>query len=455
MLALSMGYGKSKVVIDILENREHETVLIVCPKSVMDVWPKQFAVHAREPWGIRLLNHGSSKLKADTLALAFLGAGRDGRIVCVINYDSYWREPVASEILSRQWDCIVLDESHRIKAPGGRASWFAKKLHATQKLALTGTPMPHSPLDVYGQFRFLDPTIFGTNHTIFRGNYAIMGGYEGHQVIGFRNMDELNQKFYSIAFRAEADLGLPEVTHIARTFQLSPSAKRTYKEFERELVAGIGTGVIHAGNALVKLLRMQQMTSGRVPVETLDDDTRKHVHHEEIDTGKRDLLKDVLEDLYPGEPVIVFCRFTDDIRQVRAVAESIERTHGELSGQANDLAKWQAGELTILAVQIQSGGLGVDFTRARYAIYFSLGYSLGEYEQSLARVHRPGQTHPVFYIHLTAEGTVDTKVYAALRKKKNVVEEVLSDLQQEDRSSGHETAEEVHGVGVDPSNAQG
>jgi SNF2 family DNA or RNA helicase len=82
----------------------------------------------------------------------------------------------------------------------------------------------------------------------------------------------------------------------------------------------------------------------------------------------------------------------------------------------------------VLAVQIESGGVGVDLTRARYAIYYSLGFSLGSYEQSLARIHRPGQTRPVEYIHLLAKNTVDEKVMAALAAKADVVTAVLQQL---------------------------
>ena len=82
----------------------------------------------------------------------------------------------------------------------------------------------------------------------------------------------------------------------------------------------------------------------------------------------------------------------------------------------------------MLAVQIQAGGIGVDLTRARYCAYFSLGFSLGDYEQSLARCHRSGQERSVTYFHFVAEGTVDEKVYEALSKKEDIVKSVTSRL---------------------------
>jgi SNF2 family DNA or RNA helicase len=93
-----------------------------------------------------------------------------------------------------------------------------------------------------------------------------------------------------------------------------------------------------------------------------------------------------------------------------------------------ELERWQAGDATILGVQIQSGGLGIDCTRAAYAFYYSLGFSLGDYEQSLARLRRPGQTRCVRYYHLVAKHTVDEQVYAALRDRRVVVDAVMERL---------------------------
>ena len=97
----------------------------------------------------------------------------------------------------------------------------------------------------------------------------------------------------------------------------------------------------------------------------------------------------------------------------------------ELSGRENNLEAWQQGGADILGVQIQAGGVGISLVRARYCIYYSVGFSLGDYEQSLARVHRPGQNQSVIYYHLVAGGTVDEKVYDALQKRRKVIDEIF------------------------------
>jgi len=128
------------------------------------------------------------------------------------------------------------------------------------------------------------------------------------------------------------------------------------------------------------------------------------------------------------EPIVVFARFTDEIDRILKAFKTAGRTFGEVTGRRKDLDSWYDGKINSLAVQIQAGGVGIDLTRARYAVYWSTGFSLGDYEQSLARVHRPGQTRSVNYIHLIAKGTIDEKIYGALKSRANLVESVLANL---------------------------
>ena len=82
-------------------------------------------------------------------------------------------------------------------------------------------------------------------------------------------------------------------------------------------------------------------------------------------------------------------------------------------------------DIDVLAAQIRSGGLGVDLTRARYAVYYTPPF-LGDYDQSKARIHRPEQDRPVSYYHLVCERTVDERAYRALQEQKDVIEEILA-----------------------------
>lgn len=445
-LFMEMGTGKSKVAVDLAVNKGCKTVLILCPLSVVNVWPKQFRLHAGVEVLTQPLGKGAVRRKVRDAEQALeIGRRLNKPVAIIVNYESAWREPMSEFLLGRAWDMVILDESHKIKAPGGKASLFCARLgqRAVNRLILTGTPMPHSPLDIYAQYRFLDPGIFGTSFAAFRQRYAVMGGYLNREVKAFRMMRNLpdgrfnpqyspdierewNQKLHSVSFRVLSRdvLDLPEAIHETRTFTLESRAAQVYRQLETLFYAEVDNGEVTVNNALTRLLRLQQITSGYVRNDEGQD--------VQIDFGKMDLLADLLDSIDRSEKVVVFCRFQHDLDTVRAVVESRDgggNRYGELSGRRNDLTSDSTfpDDVDVLGVQIQAGGVGIDLTAARYVIYYSLGFSLGDYEQSLARTHRPGQTRTTYFYHLLAEGTVDEKVYKALKQRKHVVEAVIED----------------------------
>ena len=418
MLAMEMGTGKTKVAIDLMNSHGYRRALIICPLSVVSgVWPGEFAKHSPAPWTALPLAHGSVK---DKQAQAEAALASPERVAVVINYESVWREPFGSWARKQPWDLVVMDESHRCKTPGGVASRYCSRLsdRVPQRLALTGTPMPHSPLDIYAQYRALDKSIYGTSFFRFKSRYAVMGGWSNAEVVGYQYQQELQRKFYSIAYRVEAAdvLDLPPLLTVTRMCELGPKARKLYRTLERDFIADLEEGRITAVNALSQLLRLQQVTSGYARTEDGQD--------VEVDTTKAELLADLLEDMGKDEPVVVFARFTHDLEVVHRVARRLELSSYEISGARKELSLWNENG-GVLAVQIQSGGLGIDLTKARYAVYYSLGFSLGDYLQSRARLHRQGQERPVEIIHLIAAHTVDEKVMAALAAREQVVESIM------------------------------
>jgi SNF2 family DNA or RNA helicase len=432
MLAMEMGTGKSKVTVDILTNNSASRVLILCPVSVLRVWPREFRTHAVDDWNVVVLDKKSGKV-AERVEKAEAALKLPGRTAIVINYEACDQKVFAEWALTIDWDYLVCDESHRLKMPNGSRSKYVGKLatRAARKLNLTGTPMPQTPLDVWAQFRTLDPHIFGSSFHRFKGVYALWGGYENREFMGMNPLmaDDFEEKLAGITYRVTADvLDLPPDRDVERVCTLSSKAQKLYKGIKDELhgeVFNEATGdrqTVSMDNVLTKLLRMQQITGGAV-----NDDDGKST---EVDDSKRKLLEDVLEDIDPKSPVVVFCRFVHDLDQVKKVATKLGRNYGELSGRQNDLnddAK-MPDWCDVMAVQIQAGGVGIDLTRAHFGIYYSVGYDLGAYLQSRARLVRPGQGEEVLFIHLVAAGTIDEEVYKALSSKQKIVDYVLETI---------------------------
>jgi SNF2 family DNA or RNA helicase len=126
--------------------------------------------------------------------------------------------------------------------------------------------------------------------------------------------------------------------------------------------------------------------------------------------------------------VVVFCRFKPDLEAVHRASAKAGLRSMELSGSRDELEEWQrSSDPIVLAVQIQAGGVGVDLTRARVAIYFSLDFSLANYQQSLKRIHRPPQTRPCAVYHLEIRDSIDEYIRRALEKRRALVDSVLGE----------------------------
>jgi len=436
LLAMYMGTGKSKTAIDILQNMDGVSrVLILCPMSVTEVWPKEFEKHAVKEYNLTVLNKGSVKKRAEQAEKTLSRATENNPAIIVINYESAWREPLGASkkgskglFLNVEWDLVIADEIHKIKAPGGKCSRFCSKLNARKKLGLTGTPLPHSPLDAYAQFRFLDPAVFGTSNLTFKNRYAVTKSFRNFEkVVGYQNMDDFYEKFYSITFRAEKDvLDLPEAVHVERYCSMSPKNSRVYEQMKEDLRTWLNemSDKVSANNVLTKLLRLAQIADGFVK----NDEGRI----QELGDHKDAILKETIDEIEASEAVVVFARFQHDLDSIAGVCRDLDRPCYELSGRVNERQEWQEFAETnpetapVIAVQIQAGGVGIDLTMAHYCIYYSVGYSLGDYEQSEARVHRPGQERNVTYVHLITQNTVDEDIYEALDGRREIVNSVLN-----------------------------
>lgn len=435
MLAWGMGSGKSKVVVDAVQNWPYPRTVILCPVAVMAVWRREFHRWgaADNDVGVHVLDKGTCDKKAGEaldLASRYKAAGR--RLVLVVNYESAWRGKLAAALMQIAPQVVVADEIHRIKAPGGSASrWVGRfGLRAVRRLGLTGTPMPHSPLDVYAQFRFLDNRIFGTSFTRFRNEFAICDPQYPSRVLKFVNMERFHERLHSISYLVKTTdvLDLPPISHSDVIVEMPARARNLYRRLEEEAIAEVGDGVVMTPHILQKLIRLGQITSGFLPTEVNGEESV-----EVLGEWKEKALQDIIEDA--NEPVSVFCRWHRDLDAVHRVCARVGLRCGELSGRRNDLTEHAMfpPDKDVMAVQIQSGGVGIDLTRSALAVYFSANYSTGDYDQSVARLHRLGQDRHTRIVHLVCPETVDESIYSAISGKREISEAVLLGLKSHSR----------------------
>ena len=225
-LLMEMGTGKTIVSIAVAgcmyQYGKVNRVLVVAPISILGVWEEEFEKFADFPYSMTILKGTAAKKKEQLSKLP------DGGLqVVVVNYESAWR--LEKELLAYNADLVIADEAHKLKE--NRTSQ-SKGMHhigdkARYKLLLTGTVITNRELDVFSQYRFLNPQIFGTSFYAFRNQYFDMGGYGNHTPIFRKWMtDDFLKRLHSVAYRvtkAEC-LDLPAITEEVRTVDLEKDA---------------------------------------------------------------------------------------------------------------------------------------------------------------------------------------------------------------------------------------
>ena len=438
-----MGCGKTLTAIAVAgagyQMGKVKRVLIVAPTSVCAVWPKEFQDYAAFPYTIRtMLGTKAQRLKelADLERFPYPHLK-----VAVINYESTWREDIIDALVGFDADLIIADESQRIKTHDAAQSKAMHQLgdKARYKLILSGTPVQNEAIDIFSQYRFLDPSVFGLNFYAFRGRYCEMGGFNRKQIVRYRDLDQLIKKEHSIAYRVtkEEALDLPEQTFENRYITLSKKERTLYDRLRRDSYAELdGGGTITATTVLTKLLRLQQFTGGFL----VEDDAAKP---QLVSRGKLDALADILQDyvLEGKKKLVIFARFIPEVMEIIKLAGDIAGKHGmKTVAIYGDIKKELRGDIvqqfqtdpatTVFVGQIDTAGTGITLTAADTCVYYSENFNYATYEQSLSRIHRIGQRHPCTYIHLVAEKTVDELILKSLAAKEDLAKTIVDDWRQ-------------------------
>lgn len=427
-LLMEMGTGKSLTAVAItgaLANAGYiRRVLIVAPLSILGVWEAEFSRFADFPYFLAVLS-GTGEKKRDTLR-HMTGTALQ---VAVVNYESAWR----MEKDLRLWrpDLIVADEGHKIKTHNIAASKAMHRLgqQAGYRLLLTGTVITNKAIDVFSQFKFVNPDIFGQSFYAFRSRYFDMVGYGNHTPVLKKAMEaELTEKLHSISYRAtKAEcLDLPETTDVIRQVDLEPAALRIYQRLVKESYAALSGGEVTAPNILTRLLRLSQLTGGFIG----NDETAAV---EQVSAAKLSALEDILDGAAAeGKKLVIIARFLPEIRAVCKLLEKRGLRYaciiGGVKNREEQVEQFQKEpEVMAFVGQIATAGMGITLTAASTMVFYSLDYSMSNFEQAKARIHRVGQRMPCTYLYLVARGTVDEKVLLALKDKADLARTLVDD----------------------------
>ncbi len=408
------GLGKTACAIKLIERYGFKT-LVVAPNTILENWSEEV-----KKWS----NLTCIILQGDRLKRTKLL--QENANIYVINYEALRIfEPY---IIAAKFQFIISDELQKLKGYRSLQSKAAFRIAQTipYRLGMTGTPITNNLCDVFAEYRFLNPFIFGFSFYRFRSRYCVMGGYMMKEINSYINIDELQRKVASIAIRVSKQdcLKLPEKIYQTHYVNLNDEQKRVYKELHKDFVSEIKGKTVTAPYVLTRLMRLSQVTAGFIKSEDQEE-----INFEE--NPKLRFLKEFIEDLPKEEKVVVFCRFLKEIANLKALCEEQQwpwaGIWGEVKDRQAEIKKFNETAKVMIA-QIQTAGLGINLQVAHYCVFLSNSYSHGDRLQAEERLHRINQCSNVIYLDIVARGTIDETVLQCLKAKKDLAEQLLEEI---------------------------
>ena len=431
LLGDEQGLGKTKQVIDIAVAKKlqkgYKHCLIICGVNGLKWnWVNEIRTHSdeepyilgqREKNGKIVVGSNADKL-SDVLALSDTtgdNAGRSTGYFIITNVETFRNNEITAEIVKLCKDgtigMIAFDECHKAKNPSSQQGKGILKLQSKTMIAMTGTPLMNTPLDLYIILKWLGYE----KHAFysFKNHYCVMGGYGGYEIVGYKNLDELQEQLNTIMLRRLKDevLDLPEKTFIDEYVEMTGKQEQIYKEVTAEIKANIDQISI-SPNPLAQLIRMRQATGYPGILSSVVQESAKLDRMEEL----------VEETIANGKQVVIFSNWT------QMTSEIFNRLKGKyvisvVTGETKDAIRqsmvdeFQSGESKVMIGTIGALGTGLTLTAGTVEIFMDEPWNRALKDQAVDRCHRIGQNSNVTIYTLMCKNTIDERIHDLVEKK--------------------------------------
>jgi len=415
-LWLDPGLGKTGTTLaairELYDDFAISKVLIVAPLRVaVSTWPAEI-----EKWQVCLdyvvLNGAKWKKAAES-----------NTPIHIVNYEKLIT--LIDHLGKRfQYDMIVLDESSKMKAHTARRfKEFRRalaKLPACRLVELTGTPAANGLHDLWAQMALIDPSLLGKTITQFRSRW-FDSDYMGYKYTPKVTAEqEIHDRLRGVCLSMSAAdyLSLPDRIENTVEITLPPALMRQYQQLEKDMLLQLVEHEVVASNAAVLTGKCLQFTSGAL----YDEEQQWHKVHD----IKLDALDDLVEEL-SGNPLLVAYNYQHERDRLQARFPQAK----VLDKNPATIDRWNAGEIPILLAHPASAGHGLNLQAGGHTLcWFGLTWSLENYAQFNARLHRQGQGKPVIIHHLITKDTIDERVLDVLAGKATVQQALLDALKE-------------------------
>jgi len=406
MILAPVGAGKTAITLtamaDMVKHGHVGRWLVLAPKRVCtDVWPVE-----APKWAPKLIV--TVAVGTPTQRLTALHSLAD---VVVTNYDNIqWL--AEQELL---FDGIVFDELTKLKNPSGaRFKALAKVIDRVQtRWGLTGSFTSNGLEDVFGQCKIVDQSLLGRSKGAFMQQYFWLRNQE------FNDWEPRPESLALVMKKIKPATFVLEPGEYkdklppCHTVELRAKMDMTeYNTMKKDFVVQFGDQAAVAINAAVVTQKLQQMAGGFVY-------TPEPVW---FSTHKFDALEDLLDENQHANTILVY-NYQEELAELKRRFDVVTLD------DPTAISEWNAGRVQLLAIHPKSAGHGLNLQHGGcHMVFLSLPWSLELYEQTVGRLHRSGQTHPVWVYILMAEKTVDEKIWGALQDKRTVSDIALEAL---------------------------
>lgn len=420
ILADDMGLGKTVQSIAWvlwLRSRKkadgpHLPVLVVCPKSVLDVWALEFKKVASD---LRVLVLHDR----DLFDLNMVQTQID---VLVVNYAQM--RSVGEEFTAIRWLAVILDEGQQIKNPDSQTARSARALRADNRLVLTGTPLENRLLDLWSLMTFATPGALG-ERAYFHRHFDRRKDARASERLAARLRPFLLRRTKSQVAR-----DLPSRSEENMLCEMSGRQAELYKEelarAQHLVLNSSGFDMMNRRRfaILQALTRLRQICChpGLIDATAMNEESAKL-------TATLDLIQELNAE---GHKVLLFSQFVSMLKIIRTKLEEMNLPYHWLTGASTDRAgivkAFQEDEkASVFLLSLKAGGSGLNLTAASYVILYDPWWNPAVENQAIDRAHRIGQTQPVMAYRMLTKTTIEEKIMTLQHKKNLMVSNILGE----------------------------
>jgi len=415
-LADDMGLGKTLQAIALILTRcDQGPTLVIAPTSVCMNWASE-AERFAPSLTVKQFGPGDRQQMLDTLEPGDL-------MVC--SYGLLQQDNEAKMLAKVQWQNIVLDEAQAIKNQDTKRSQAAMALQGDFKILTTGTPIENHLGELWNLFRFINPGLLGSLDSF---NQRFANPIERDRDESAREaLRRLIQPFILRRTKDQVLKELPSRTEVTLQVELSEPEMAFYEALRREAVEKLADSDANAGQkhlqVLAEIMRLRRACCNPQLV-------RPELG---LPSAKLDQFGEVLAEILDNDhKALVFSQFVDHLTILRAYLDRQKIAYQYLDGSTpakqrkKRVDAFQNGEGDVFLISLKAGGTGLNLTAADFVIHMDPWWNPAVEDQASDRAHRIGQQRPVTIYRLVAQGTIEDKIVALHKTKRDLADSLLS-----------------------------